>query len=141
MIFHPVDSTSGTTYHDEILLPNLSNKHPTVHYFITAYDLHHAYARNESMPSDTITIKVFSPSMAASSRLHSDENAALRSHKVSLIKRGRKIILTGKGKVEIYDPSGRLIGRFTVDGWKELNLKAGIYMFRIDGKIRKEVVR
>ena len=105
MIFHPVDSTSGTTYHDEILLPNLSNKHPTVHYFITAYDLHHAYARNESMPSDTITIKVFSPFMVASSRLHSDENAA------------------------------------SYDGWKELNLKAGIYMFRIDGKIRKEVVR
>ena len=57
------------------------------------------------MPSDTITIKVFSPFMVASSRLHSDENAA------------------------------------SYDGWKELNLKAGIYMFRIDGKIRKEVVR
>jgi len=47
----------------------------------------------------------------------------------------------GRGRVEIYDPSGRLVGRFTVDGRKELYLKAGIYMFRLNGKIRKEIIR
>ena len=69
------------------------------------------------------------------------ENTALKSLRVTLIKKGKKVILTGKGKVEVYDPSGRLIGRFTVDGHKEIHLKSGVYMFRIDGKIRKEIVR
>ncbi len=60
---------------------------------------------------------------------------------MALIKKDKKVILTGKGRVEVYDPSGRLIGRFTVDGRKEIHLKSGVYMFRIDGKIRKEIVR
>jgi len=50
-------------------------------------------------------------------------------------------LLVGEGNVEIYDVSGRLIIRFNVDGKREVELKRGVYMFRINGKLKKEVVR
>ncbi len=93
------------------------------------------------MPSDTIL--GFKPLMVLSANTSGneseDEGSELR--KLKIFNEGRKVILMGEGKVEIYDPTGRLIMRLAVEGYEEIDLKPGVYMFRINGKVRKEVIR
>ena len=140
LIFQPIDSTTGTTYHDEVSIIPIDTIYPYIYYFITAYDEDHSIARNESMPSDTIL--AFPSSIISYNSTFRNNNIGNSSKEgIFLLKQGRKVIIEGKGKVEIYDPSGRLVRELNVNGYKEILLKTGVYMFIVNGYIRKEVIR
>lgn len=141
LVFYALDSTGGVTYHDEVLVASITSEYPNIYYFITAYDRDHVYAQNESMPSDTIS--VFRSLMALSANNHRNESEyeGADRRELKLFNEGRKVILMGKGKVEIYEPTGRLIMMLSINGYEEISLKPGVYMFRVNGKVRKEIVR
>ncbi len=106
---------------------------------LTAYDSDHSSAQNESMPSDTV--QAYPYFLTQSVHTPKNDSSSVKSRDVGITINGKEVILTGKGEVEVYGASGRLLGRFRVEGEKRLHLKAGVYMFRVNGKMRKGIVR
>lgn len=57
---------------------------------------------------------------------------------------GSDIVVTGEGELQIFDVMGRLVMKHHIDGietFSETSLRTGVYIFRLNEKIQKIVVR
>ena len=74
-------------------------------------------------------------------RLENSENA---ENSVFAYQSGNEIIVSGEGELQVFDVMGRLVARQYVSGvvtWRTASLPMGVYIFRLNDKSQKIVIR
>ncbi|NPA80495.1 MAG: T9SS type A sorting domain-containing protein [Thermotogae bacterium] len=83
-------------------------------------------------------------STGKSKRPHSDYSAEAENIEVLAVPGGIEISSHSKSnsnEVKIWDVSGRLVARFTLEGRKVLRLRRGLYFVKVGSRVKKVMVR
>ena len=57
---------------------------------------------------------------------------------------GHDVVVCGKGELEVFDVTGRLVAKQYIDGvgtWRAASVQTGVYVFRLNGNTQKIVIR
>ena len=69
------------------------------------------------------------------------ENGINASNETFAFQNGSEIIVNGEGELQIFDVTGRMVKNTVINGVEAITMPQGVYIFRLNEKVQKIVVR